>query len=286
MQKKTYKDEVAQYFINEYKRGNTPNPDVLCNQKVKFGAFLDFAKQHGADFVATGHYAQKKEVGKSYALHRGADHNKDQSYFLWTLTQDQLQYILFPVGDTPKDLIRKEAEKAGIPTAQKKDSQGVCFLGHIDIPDFLSNYIKLEEGKVLDTGGNTIGTHSGALVYTIGQRHGFTIDNSDSKREVYYVIEKDIESNVLIVDTTKPTVDTGEALSLTNCNWINTVPEINARVSIQTRYRQTPVGAIVQNVTADSAIIQYENTAEKAAVGQSCVLYTGDSCIGGGIIAK
>lgn len=282
-----YKNEVADYFIGEYKAGRTPNPDVMCNKAVKFGAFLQFALERGADFVATGHYAQNLQNTEGiYELHRGVDTNKDQSYFLWTLTQEQLAHILLPVGNTTKDQIRKEAEEAGIPVATKKDSQGVCFLGHIDIPDFLSHYIDLEDGQVLDEAGNCIGTHKGAIVYTTGQRHGFTINDTDTSRQAHYVVERDIAKNTITVSTNKkPAQD--NVIKLTNVSFTKPVTNLaNSEISFQTRYRQKPsVGHVAhQDNDTITLAIAAASEPEAASSGQSCVLYRDTECIGGGII--
>lgn len=284
-----YRDEVGKYFIAEYKAGRTPNPDVMCNQHVKFGVFLEFARAHKADFVATGHYAQKttkssKSDFVQYGLVRGNDDNKDQSYFLWTLRQDQLQHILLPVGDTPKEQIRIEAEKAGIPIANKKDSQGVCFLGHIDIPEFLSHFIELVPGPVLDESGKTIGVHTGALVYTVGQRHGFTITSADTDRAPYFVIEKNVGTNTITVSKRAPLLQKNSTVTLTNTNWIPTEIELGT-YEAQFRYRQQPFSIEVTQNTKTTTTLKLEAATEATAVGQSCVLYRGTKCLGGGIIS-
>jgi tRNA-specific 2-thiouridylase len=279
-----YRDEVARYFISEYRDGRTPNPDVMCNRYVKFGAFIDFAKKHGADFIATGHYAQKLAAEKSDELHRGIDTNKDQSYFLYSLTQDQLDYALLPVGDTTKDTIRKEASAAGIPTATKKDSQGVCFLGHIDIKDFLSHYVELLPGEVLNKEGEVIGLHDGSLIYTIGQRHGFHINTHEENRAVYYVIAKDTKKNTITVDTEKPILSNKKLLILHNITLRSTLT-IGDTCEAQTRYRQEPFAVKFLSVEDDKLILEVFKETEAAASGQSCVLYRGSLCLGGGIIA-
>jgi tRNA-specific 2-thiouridylase len=280
-----YKNEVAEFFIDEYRHGRTPNPDVMCNQHVKFGAFLRFAKDRGADFIATGHYAQKVERGDSAQMHRGLDDNKDQTYFLWTLSKEQLGFTLFPVGDTPKEDIRKEAETAGIPTAFKKDSQGICFLGHIDIPEFLSHFVDLASGDVLDTSGNIIGGHQGALVYTLGQRHGFTLSTQDSLRSAMFVVARDIENNTITVDT-NPKQSESDANKVTLQSFIlRSQLEIGEVIEAQFRYRQAPFKVTVMKQSAEELIIKPATTFEQPAEGQSCVLYKGTHCIGGGIIA-
>ncbi len=280
-----YKNDVADYFINEYKKGRTPNPDVMCNKYVKFGAFLDFAKQHGADYIATGHYAQRKDTSSGVELHRGMDSNKDQSYFLWTLTQEQLQMVLLPVGSSPKEEIRKEAKNAGLITAQKKDSQGICFLGQVDIPEFLSHYIDLKQGVVRDIEGNAIGTHKGAFVYTTGQRHGLSITSNDPSRSAYYVVDRDLEKNEVIVSHTKPELKRSNEITLTDLNTIVWKPQAGETIQLQTRYRQDPVACSIISFTDHSLTIAVEQDADAGASGQSCVLYDGMRCLGGGIIA-
>lgn len=280
-----YKNEVADYFISEYKAGRTPNPDVMCNKAVKFGAFLKFALMHGADYVATGHYAQKIESPDGYVMLRGIDTNKDQSYFLWTLSQDQLGRILLPVGDSPKSTIREEATSADIPVATKKDSQGVCFLGHIDIPEFLSHFIDLEPGNVLNEEGSIIGQHQGAFIYTIGQRHGFSIQNHSTEQVPHFVIEKDITTNTITVSTKQPISNDATEFTLSDCNWISYTPTIGDCVMLQTRYRQTPVTAEICSANADSIRLTIKDTHEMPTSGQSCVLYKDKQCLGGGIIA-
>lgn len=278
-----YRDEVAHYFIEEYRAGRTPNPDVMCNQYVKFGAFLRFAKERGADFIATGHYAQKFENEHGAELHRGLDDNKDQTYFLWTLSKEQLASSLFPVGDTPKEIIRQEAEALGIPVAQKKDSQGVCFLGHVDIPEFLSHYIDLKIGPVVNEQGEVIGQHKGALVYTLGQRHGFTLDSHDANRQPMFVIDKDIATNTLVVGPQKSEVTKTQELNLHKIVLRQSVA-VGEIIEAQIRYRQTPFAVKVAGINSDSMVIIPEANTEQPAVGQSCVLYKGSLCIGGGTL--
>lgn len=278
-----YRDDVAHYFIEEYRAGRTPNPDVMCNQYVKFGAFLQFAKERGADFIATGHYAQRIEGEQGPELHRGLDSNKDQTYFLWTLSSEQLASSLFPVGDTPKEIIRQEAEAIGIPVAQKKDSQGVCFLGHIDIPEFLSHYIDLKVGSVVNEKGEVIGQHKGALVYTLGQRHGFTLENHDANRQPMFVIGKDVKANTLVVGPQKSEVTKIEKINLQKIVLRQDI-SVKDILDVQIRYRQTPFKARVAEINSDSMVIIPEANTEQPATGQSCVLYKGSLCIGGGTL--
>ncbi len=278
-----YRDEVAYYFIEEYKAGRTPNPDVLCNKEVKFGAFLQFAKERGADFIATGHYVERKEGPLGAELHRGQDPNKDQSYFLWSLSQDQLDIALFPVGDTPKEQIRKEATQAAIPTATKKDSQGVCFLGHIDIKEFLSHYTKLEKGDVLSPDGTVIGSHDGALIYTIGQRHGFSLTNHDTERETVYVTAKDSTANTITVSPQK--IVTTQADTFTLHSYIlRKELKVGDVCEAQFRYRQTPFAIEIVAMDEDQLTLKVLSEVEVPASGQSCVIYDRSLCIGGGML--
>src|SRR3989344_1207256 len=199
-----YRQGVAESMINSYKAGQTPNPDVLCNREVKFGAFFKRARALGADYVATGHYARVQAKGTATELLAGVDPAKDQSYFLWTLGQEELSRTLFPVGGFTKDAIRAIARHEGLPTAEKKDSQGVCFLGQLDMKDFLSHYIKTESGPVIDTTGAVIGTHRGELLYTLGERHGFTITQKTAQEAPYYIVGKDVGTNTVMVSHEQP----------------------------------------------------------------------------------
>lgn len=279
-----YRDAVAHYFIESYRAGLTPNPDVMCNKEVKFGAFYKFAMERGADYIATGHYAQAITTKQGVEMHRGIDTNKDQSYFLWTLTNEILNHVLFPVGDTNKDSIRAEAAAVGLLTAEKRDSQGVCFLGHIDIPDFLSHYIDLEDGDVLDESGTVIGRHKGAFVYTIGQRQGFTLHDHNPNRAPKYVIAKNTTDNTITVSDTQPVLRSDDTLKLTQTNC---TADINAGdiLSAQSRYRQKPFTVAVISKTDTTMNLQVKNQSEATALGQSCVLYRGEHCVGGGIIS-
>lgn len=278
-----YRDDVAQYFIEEYKAGRTPNPDVMCNQYVKFGAFLRFAKEKNADYIATGHYAQKFEGEHGPELRRGVDVGKDQTYFLWSLSSEQLKSALFPVGDTEKDGIRKEAEELGLPVFNKKDSQGVCFLGYVDIPEFLSHYVNLETGSVLNGAGDIIGQHQGSLVYTLGQRHGFTLFTHDTARQPMFVIAKNLESNTIVVGPIPPLMAASDMISIGDLVLREIVSE-GETIEAQFRYRQAPFRVRIETVHNNRMKIIVLDSVEKPAVGQSCVLYRGSLCVGGGII--
>lgn len=281
----TYKRQVADYFIAEYKAGRTPNPDVVCNQAVKFGAFLDFALARGADFIATGHYARVDKENDSFHLRRGFDESKDQSYFLWTLNQEQLSHSLFPVGDSRKADIRGEARRAGLPTAAKKDSQGICFLGAVDIPDFLSHFVELKPGDVLDRAGRVIGRHESALIYTIGQRRGFSVLPSAAGVTPLYVVSRDVDKNTITVSPRKPQIEQSANLDLERVSWIGGVGQVGETYDIQTRYRGPLSQAEVVTVGDKKITLRLLEAGEAVSAGQSCVLYQGNDCRGGGIIA-
>lgn len=281
--KEAYRENVANYFIEEYRAGRTPNPDVMCNKEVKFGVFMEFAKAKGADYIATGHYVRRFENDGKAELHRGLDNNKDQSYFLWTLNQPQLEYSLFPIGDTEKNEVRHEAKKADLPVAEKQDSQGICFLGQVDIPEFLSHYIDLEPGPVLDESGAVIGEHKGAFVYTLGQRHGFSVTNATDNQEAQYVISRNVEANTITVSTKRPINDSKETIKLNSLVLRQSVTE-GDELQVQFRYRQKPINAKIVTTTDQSIEILPLTETDKPSSGQSCVLYLDSHCIGGGII--
>lgn len=276
---KEYKEGVADYMIAEYKKGRTPNPDVMCNREVKFGGFLTWALTQGADYVATGHYAQNNNG----ELVKGVDQSKDQSYFLWTLTSDQLRRVLFPVGNIPKSKVRALAKKYRLPTAVKKDSQGVCFIGEIDMKEFLKHYIGSQGGLVVNEQHEIIGTHEGVLLYTLGERHGFTITKKTTTDKPYYVIAKDIEKNELMVSQYPQTGIKDSLVRLESCVW-RTTPE-SKKYTAQIRYHGLLQQIVISDVTASTATVHFDDVDFSLAPGQSVVVFDGNRCIGGGIIA-
>lgn len=286
---KEYKQGVIDYMIAEYSIGRTPNPDVMCNKIVKFGTFYDFAMENGADFVATGHYARIVEKGESFKLLAGIDRNKDQSYFIWTLKQEQLAHILFPVGDIEKPKVRKLAAKFNLPNADKKDSQGLCFIGKVDLKDFLSHYIKTEKGNVLDENGEIIGLHSGALFFTIGERHGFTVDRKTPNDLPYFVIDKDMDQNTITVsnrDNDDSLPSATKIVRLEKVNWISGgVPTIeNFFLLVRSRYRQELERARIVSTGITETVFEFEKPQDTLTPGQSLVIYSGEECLGGGVI--
>lgn len=276
---KEYKEGVIDYMIEEYRKGRTPNPDVMCNREVKFGAFLNWARKEGADFVATGHYAQIAEDESGKHLKMGKDQNKDQTYFLWTLKQKDLGNILFPVGGMLKDAVRECAAAYNLPTSTKKDSQGLCFVGTIDIKTLLKNYIDEKEGDVKNEAGEVIGKHEGVMFYTLGERHGFIITKKTINDAPYFVIAKDSDSNTLTVSHAPPHEEQGDVIELEKTNWTKklTPGEI---YEARARYR-APLATVEVIDDAHMKIIEGNLVATE---GQSLVLYENDLCIGGGII--
>ncbi|MCK5285847.1 MAG: tRNA 2-thiouridine(34) synthase MnmA [Candidatus Pacebacteria bacterium] len=318
---KEYKQGVFDYMIDEYKRGRTPNPDVMCNKKIKFGAFLDFALKNGADYIATGHYVR---LNNKLELLAGVDINKDQSYFLWTLTQEQLKYCLFPIGEFEKPKVRGMADKFNLINAQKKDSQGLCFVGKVNMKEFLERFIPQKVGDVLNIDGEKIGEHDGTHYYTLGQRHGFRILKKGTDDKPYYVIAKDLEKNTLIVDNQK--LDDGIAsqamfevdvnthedgrgfaspivsarsgaiakrrsspenknlLEIKDINWIlGEEPDLSKKYLARIRYRQTLQNCILEKKDG-KIFVNFEKEQKTASSGQSIVIYDKDLCLGGGVI--
>ncbi len=264
-----YKKAVIDDMVENYAKGITPNPDVLCNRHIKFGAFAKWAFSEGADRVATGHYAQNIDN----RLHRGVDTNKDQSYFLWQLTSSDLERAIFPVGGMPKTQVRELAEKFDLPVAHKKDSQGLCFVGDITMRDFLGHYLPLEKGKVLDESGTVIGEHDGAALYTLGERHGFRISASVP----HFVIGVDVQSNTITVSAKKEKAARRE-VTLIDTNWFE-VPDARKVYTAQARYRETPVACTIEGES-----VHFMNP-HLAPPGQSLVVYDGDKVLGGGVIS-
>lgn len=272
---KEYKEGVADYMIAEYRAGRTPNPDVLCNREVKFGAMWRYAKEHGAEYLATGHYAQTN--GNN--LLKGHDEAKDQAYFLWMLTKEELPHILFPIGHMKKSEVRNIAKHANLFTDEKKDSQGICFLGDVDMREFLSHYIDNKKGDVVDINGKVIGEHNGVWFHTLGERHGFTINTKEVDSKPHYVIGKDIEKNQLIVsDSTKITNNNGEVkIGLRNINFLEKL-ENNKSYTSQIRYHGSLIPTTLEG---ENFVLKYDGV---VPLGQSLVIYDGDKLVTGGII--
>lgn len=316
---KDYKKWVGDYMINSYRNGLTPNPDVMCNKEIKFGLFLKKALAEGADFIATGHYVRLKPHNtnlqiranatnnswhshgiRRFALHKAKDKNKDQSYFLWTLSQDQLKHCLFPIGSYLKSEVRKMAKKFKLPTYDKKDSQGVCFIGQLDMKEFLKKYVPSKQGGVVLIGEGeqflrapsrqklrspkplekVIGIHDGAAYYTIGQRHGLNITNGGGP---YFVIKKDMRKNIVYVAKDQKELS-GNEFKIQKVSWINQPAGSAKNLSVKIRYRTQALPVASLKSSGSGFTVKLKKPARAIAAGQSAVFYRGQEIIGGGII--
>ena len=279
---KEYYDRVFTYFLDEYKKGRTPNPDIMCNKEIKFKAFLDFAKSLGADYVATGHYARVDRSGDETLMLRGVDNNKDQTYFLSQLSQEQIKDVLFPVGELDKKEVREIAHKYKLATADKKDSTGICFIGERDFNEFLSNYLPAQPGNIVDTEGNVLGKHDGLMFHTIGQRRGLGIGGEG---EAWFVCGKDLKKNELIVCQGK-----NNPLLFSNKLYASEFSTISDKecpdefdCTAKFRYRQADINAHVKVLGDGKVEVTYDKT-KAVTPGQAAVFYQGDVCLGSAII--
>jgi len=277
-----YQERVFQNFLTEYRAGRTPNPDILCNSEIKFKAFLDHAYSLGADYIATGHYARVREVSGQFQLLKGLDPGKDQSYFLYRLNQNQLKNTLFPVGELHKSQVREIAKEAGLPTATKKDSTGICFIGERPFREFLQRYLPKEPGPMVTPDGKQIGIHQGLMYYTIGQRQGLGIGGAG---EAWFVADKIVEKNTLIVvqGHDHPLL-LKDSLSAQDASWVSGIPPSEDHaLSAKTRYRQQDAPCHVTN-NYDGFSLSFTEPQWAITPGQSAVLYDNEICLGGGII--
>ena len=283
----TYWERVFRHFLDDYRNGLTPNPDVLCNQMIKFSAFLEQALALGANCIATGHYARIVRGNDYYQLYKGRDRNKDQSYFLCRLNQTQLQQSLFPVGELEKTGVRALAKKAGLVTHDKKDSTGICFIGEQPFRDFLAYYIPKQPGEIRTPEGRTIGTHEGVHYYTLGQRQGLGIGGVKGADEApWYVVAKDIEQNILVVAQghDHPLLQS-YALEASDVHWIAELPpDLPLTCAAKTRYRQPDQSCHVEDAGHNRISVSFEAPQRAVTPGQFIVLYQEDTCIGSGII--
>lgn len=282
-----YKDRVFAEFLREYAAGRTPNPDVLCNAEIKFKAFLDHAMRMGAAKIATGHYARVREQDGHFALLKGIDASKDQSYFLHRLTQAQLSKAMFPVGELEKTDVRRLAAEAGLPNHAKKDSTGICFIGERPFREFLSRYLPRQPGDMVTPDGKRIGTHQGLMYYTIGQRQGLGIGGKkDSDGTPWFVADKNMARNELVVVQghdhamlLKP------HLRANDLAWVSQPPRVGALLAAKTRYRQADAACRVVEASESILSLNFAQPQWAITPGQSAVLYDGEICLGGGVIA-
>jgi len=281
-----YWDNVFEYFLEEYRSGRTPNPDIMCNKEIKFKAFLDYALELGADFIATGHYARINHSGAKVKMLKGIDDNKDQTYFLYTLQQHQLAKSLFPVGELEKPEVREIAQKAGFDTATKKDSTGICFIGERKFTEFLQRFLPAQPGEIVTPDGEVIGQHQGLMYYTLGQRQGLGIGGlKTSSEEPWFVIDKDMENNQLIAGQghNHPLL-LKQQLKASQLHWVaGKAPANSFRCKAKIRYRQTEQPCKV-NIEGDNCVVCFDDRQRAITPGQSLVFYDGKVCLGGGII--
>lgn len=280
-----YWDDVFEHFLSEVNAGRTPNPDILCNREIKFRAFLDYARDLGADLIATGHYVRRM-AGKN-PLYRGLDRNKDQSYFLWALTAEQVNASLFPVGDLLKPKVREIAESQGFITARKKDSTGICFIGERRFSDFLKTYVKPKPGNIVTDSGDTIGRHEGLMFYTLGQRQGLGIGGLKNYSDApWFVAEKCLETNDLVVvqGTNHPKL-LAKGLTARQINWIGEPPILPGRFTAKVRYRAPDAPCAIEMQGSDLHIT-FEQPERAVTPGQSVVIYDGEVCLGGAVIEE
>ena len=283
-----YWDNVFEYFLAEYKAGRTPNPDIMCNKEIKFKAFLEFAAQAlGADYIATGHYVRREKRGDKFVMCRGLDDNKDQSYFLYTLSHEHIAQTLFPVGDIAKPEVRRIAEEQDLITHDKKDSTGICFIGERKFKDFLQKFLPAQPGKIEDTDGNEVGEHEGLMYHTLGQRKGLLIGGmKEGSGEPWYVVDKDVERNVLVVGQGKdhPRLYSN-GLNANQLHWVDREgPKGTTRCTVKTRYRQEDISCTLLVGEDGMARVLFDEPQKAVTPGQSAVFYADEVCLGGGII--
>ncbi|PIE44837.1 MAG: tRNA 2-thiouridine(34) synthase MnmA [Gammaproteobacteria bacterium] len=289
---KQYQERVFKHFLAEYQAGRTPNPDVLCNREIKFSEFVRFANQLGCDYVATGHYCRRANIGSGdhlqAALLKARDRNKDQTYFLNAISQQQLQLALFPLGDLEKPQVRHIAEEADLITYDKKDSTGICFIGERNFRDFLSQYLPAQPGKIVTLHGEVIGEHAGLMYYTIGQRQGLGIGGlTNYNDQPWFVAEKDLAKNELIVvQGTDNDALFKSQLVAGQLNWLREKPKNHARIKAKTRYRQADQACQISYDDHGKVIVKFDRPQRALTLGQYVVFYDADECLGGGVIEQ
>ena len=282
-----YWDHVFEHFLNEYRSGRTPNPDVMCNREIKFKAFLDHAQMLGAKRIATGHYVRNRQSDQGYQLLRGLDPNKDQSYFLYALNQHQIGHALFPVGELDKTQVRDIAREQGFQVHDKKDSTGICFIGERKFRDFLQRFLPAQPGEIISLDGRQIGEHIGLMYYTIGQRQGLGIGGTEQGTdEPWYVIDKQLDSNRLVVaqGVDHPRLFHASC-RITDLHWIDRrVADDPFECSAKIRYRQQDSACRLSAIDSGSATVEFETPQRAITPGQALVLYRDEHCLGGGTI--
>ena len=285
-----YRDRVFEYFLDEYRAGRTPNPDVLCNREIKFGVFREYAKRLGGELLATGHYARRETVDGVPALLKGRDPNKDQSYFLNAVSADALAETVFPLGDLVKDEVRMLARDRGLPVFAKKDSTGICFIGERPFREFLSTYLPASPGPICTPEGTQIGEHTGLMYYTLGQRQGLGIGGRrDAGEAPWYVVDKDLAANALIVDQGNTDRLMSWSLAATDASWIGSEPaglDTGLDLVAKVRYRQADQPCSVRRDSEGDLVVVFEAPQRAVTPGQFVVFYDGDRCLGGAVIDR
>lgn len=281
---KEYREKVVQYMIDEYEAGRTPNPDIMCNQEVKFKLFLEAALEQGAEMIATGHYAkvEREELAQGARLMRAVDSEKDQTYFLYRVTAEALTKTLFPLGEYTKQQVREIAKEKGLFTAHKKESMGVCFVGEVGMREFLNQFVEAFPGDIIDKQtGKTLGRHDGALFYTLGQRHGLDIGGGLP----YYVVGKDMQANQVFVSTNlNDAAMWPNELSLGSVHWIHNPPQSHENLTVRLRHRGELLPVANLAMGSDTTMLSLDKPERAVASGQSAVIYRGDEVLGGGIV--
>jgi len=291
---KEYRERVIDYFIREYRAGRTPNPDIMCNNQIKFGVFFDKAMdEFNADYIATGHYARvmtgvksqklkikSKNKNQRVQLLKGVDPDKDQTYFLYKVGEEQLARTMFPIGEYTKKEVRELAKKFNLPNFDKKDSQGICFIGKVDVTEFLKEYIPPKKGPVVTTKGEKIGEHEGVHYYTIGQRKGIGIGGGMP----YYVVDKNMKTNTLVVGPKYAKELLANEAIVQDVSWIGGKPKLPGKYEASIRYRQEPQEVEVKEKPDGSLLLNFKNPQRAITSGQSAVIYDKDVVLGGGVI--
>lgn len=285
-----YWDNVFEHFLAEYRAGRTPNPDVLCNKEIKFKAFLEFAAEDlGADYIATGHYVQRRDVDGKSQLQRGLDDNKDQSYFLYMLGHEQIAQSLFPVGGLQKPEVRRIAEELGLITAQKRDSTGICFIGERKFRDFLARYLPAQPGQIISVDGQPVGEHQGLMYHTLGQRKGLGIGGlKEGGEDPWYVVDKDLINNILVVAQghQHPRL-MSDGLIAQQLHWVDRqVLHHELHCTVKTRYRQQDIRCKVTPLDDQRIHVAFAEPVSAVTPGQSAVFYLNEICLGGGVIEQ
>ncbi len=283
-----YWDNVFEYFLEEYKAGRTPNPDIMCNKEIKFKAFLEFAAEElGADYIATGHYVRRRNQDGHWQMLRGLDGNKDQSYFLYTLGEEHVAQTLFPIGDLEKPKVREIAMEQDLITHDKKDSTGICFIGERKFKDFLGQYLPAQPGPIMTSEGQHIGEHEGLMYHTLGQRKGLHIGGmKEFGDEPWYVVDKDVPSNTLIVGqgADHPRLYSN-GLIAKQLHWVDRKgPQTEMRCAVKTRYRQQDIACTIKPLEDGTVAVHFDEPQKAVTPGQSAVFYSDEVCLGGGII--